>query len=111
MVVLATAPYPLSPLVVILVGRGVVDIVRFQVYKLVYPAARGPSRLEQANSNRPPHAHNLKQSSLNCISTPLEPLEPSSADMSTPISAYTFDAEGMTWITCDLCSGSFQRGS
>lgn len=46
-VVLATAPYPLSLLVVILVGGGVVDIVRFQVYKLVYPASRGPSGLEQ----------------------------------------------------------------
>ncbi|KAF7536849.1 hypothetical protein G7Z17_g12970 [Cylindrodendrum hubeiense] len=31
--------------------------------------------------------------------------------MSTTISAYTFDAQGMTWITCDMCSGSFQRGS
>ncbi|KAH7148865.1 hypothetical protein EDB81DRAFT_883263 [Dactylonectria macrodidyma] len=31
--------------------------------------------------------------------------------MSNPISAYTFDEYNMTWITCDMCSGSFQRGS
>ncbi|KAF5021187.1 hypothetical protein F66182_6776 [Fusarium sp. NRRL 66182] len=29
--------------------------------------------------------------------------------MSSPLSSYVFDDEGMTWITCDLCSGSFQR--
>ncbi|KAF4973824.1 hypothetical protein FSARC_17 [Fusarium sarcochroum] len=29
--------------------------------------------------------------------------------MSSPISSYHFDDEGMTWITCDLCAGSFQR--
>ncbi|UPL01663.1 hypothetical protein LCI18_012597 [Fusarium solani-melongenae] len=29
--------------------------------------------------------------------------------MSSPLSSYVFDEYGMTWITCDLCSGSFQR--
>ncbi|KAF4443124.1 hypothetical protein F53441_11557 [Fusarium austroafricanum] len=29
--------------------------------------------------------------------------------MSSPLSSYVFDEEGMTWITCDLCAGSFQR--
>ncbi|KAM5352243.1 hypothetical protein ACJ41O_004966 [Fusarium nematophilum] len=29
--------------------------------------------------------------------------------MSAPVSSYVFDESGMTWITCDLCSGSFQR--
>ncbi|KAF4979269.1 hypothetical protein FDECE_18091 [Fusarium decemcellulare] len=29
--------------------------------------------------------------------------------MSSRLSQYVFDEYGMTWITCDLCSGSFQR--
>nr|RBQ89363.1 hypothetical protein FVER53263_02965 [Fusarium verticillioides] len=31
--------------------------------------------------------------------------------MASSLSSYVFDDEGMTWITCDLCAGSFQRGS
>ncbi|KAM0397994.1 hypothetical protein ACHAQC_003660 [Fusarium culmorum] len=31
--------------------------------------------------------------------------------MSSPISSYVFDDQNMTWITCDLCAGSFQRGA
>ncbi|KAH6968426.1 hypothetical protein DER45DRAFT_9967 [Fusarium avenaceum] len=31
--------------------------------------------------------------------------------MSSPLSSYVFDEQNMTWITCDLCSGSFQRAS
>ncbi|KAH7149628.1 hypothetical protein B0J13DRAFT_551992 [Dactylonectria estremocensis] len=31
--------------------------------------------------------------------------------MNNSIQDYTFDEHGMTWITCDLCSGSFRRGS
>lgn len=30
--------------------------------------------------------------------------------MSSSLSSYVFDDQNMTWITCDLCSGSFQRG-
>lgn len=30
-------------------------------------------------------------------------------NMDPSTSAYIFDEYGMTWITCDLCSGSFQR--
>ncbi|OBS29246.1 hypothetical protein FPOA_03183 [Fusarium poae] len=30
--------------------------------------------------------------------------------MSSPLSSYVFDDKNMTWITCDLCAGSFQRG-
>ncbi|KAF5666831.1 hypothetical protein FHETE_6055 [Fusarium heterosporum] len=31
--------------------------------------------------------------------------------MSSPLSTYVFDEQNMTWITCDLCAGSFQRAS
>ncbi|QPC77674.1 hypothetical protein HYE68_008426 [Fusarium pseudograminearum] len=31
--------------------------------------------------------------------------------MSSPTSSYVFDDQNMTWITCDLCAGSFQRGA
>ncbi|KAM0254183.1 hypothetical protein ACHAP5_000169 [Fusarium lateritium] len=31
--------------------------------------------------------------------------------MSSPLSSYVFDEQNMTWITCDLCAGSFQRAS
>ncbi|KAK2680984.1 hypothetical protein RAB80_002777 [Fusarium oxysporum f. sp. vasinfectum] len=30
--------------------------------------------------------------------------------MASSLSSYVFDDEGMTWITCDLCAGSFQPG-
>ncbi|KAH7255542.1 uncharacterized protein BKA55DRAFT_688555 [Fusarium redolens] len=30
--------------------------------------------------------------------------------MTSSLSSYVFDDEGMTWITCDLCAGSFQLG-
>ncbi|CVK92497.1 uncharacterized protein FMAN_07393 [Fusarium mangiferae] len=30
--------------------------------------------------------------------------------MASSLSSYVFDDEGMTWITCDLCAGSFQLG-
>ncbi|TXC00635.1 hypothetical protein FocTR4_00008383 [Fusarium oxysporum f. sp. cubense] len=30
--------------------------------------------------------------------------------MASSLTSYVFDDEGMTWITCDLCAGSFQLG-